>query len=101
MNKKPKIGIFKFTGCAGCQMEIFRMEDQFLDLLKLFEITYWKKIARSVNFCTGIYVVKLGKNLKVKKVKRVGSVKLNPYNYQNQQYLKNSYFAAGEKHKSL
>jgi len=35
MKNKPKIGIFKFTGCAGCQMEIFRMEDEFLDLLNV------------------------------------------------------------------
>jgi len=46
MTEKPKIGIFKFTGCAGCQMEILRMEDKFLDLLKLFDITYWKMAKR-------------------------------------------------------
>ena len=46
MTEKPKIGVFKFTGCAGCQMEIFRMEDRFLDLLKLFDITYWKMAKR-------------------------------------------------------
>ena len=47
MSEKPKVGIFKFTGCAGCQMEIFRMEDQFLNLLKLFDITYWKMAKRN------------------------------------------------------
>lgn len=46
MNVKPKIGIFKFTGCAGCQMEIFRMENEFLDLLRLFDITFWKMAKR-------------------------------------------------------
>ena len=49
MKYKPKIGIFKFTGCAGCQMEIFRMEDEFLSLLKLFDITYWKMAKRDNN----------------------------------------------------
>ncbi len=46
MINKPKIGIFKFTGCAGCQMEILRMEDEFLDLIKLFDISYWKMAKR-------------------------------------------------------
>ncbi len=46
MSKKPKIGIYKLTGCAGCQMEIFHMEDEFLDLLKLFNISYWKMAKR-------------------------------------------------------
>ena len=46
MAKKPKIGVFKFTGCAGCQMELFRMEDEFLDLIKLFDISYWKMTKR-------------------------------------------------------
>ncbi len=49
MLKKPKIGIFKFTGCAGCQMEILRMEDEFLDLIKLFDISYWKMAKRDNN----------------------------------------------------
>jgi len=49
MKIKPKIGIFKFTGCAGCQMEIFRMEDEFLDLLKLFDINFWKMAKRDNN----------------------------------------------------
>jgi len=49
MSKKLKIGIFKFTGCAGCQMEIFRMEEEFLDLLKLFDISYWKMAKRDNN----------------------------------------------------
>jgi coenzyme F420-reducing hydrogenase gamma subunit len=47
MAKKPKIGVFKFTGCAGCQMEILRMEDEFLDLIKLFDICYWKMAKRN------------------------------------------------------
>ncbi len=46
MNKKPKMAIFKFTGCAGCQLEFLHLEDEFLDLLDLFDIRYWKMIKR-------------------------------------------------------
>jgi len=38
---KPKIAVVKMTGCAGCQMEFLRMEEEFLDLLKNVEISYF------------------------------------------------------------
>jgi len=46
MNEKPKIAVFKFTGCAGCQLELLHLEDIFLDLLELFDLTYWAMIKR-------------------------------------------------------
>jgi len=46
MTKKPKIAIFKFTGCAGCQLEILHLEEIFLDLLELFDISYWVMVKR-------------------------------------------------------
>jgi len=46
MTKKPKIAIFKFTGCAGCQLEFLHLEEVFLDLLRLFDINYWVMVKR-------------------------------------------------------
>lgn len=46
MDKKVKIGVFKFTGCAGCQMEILRMEDVFLKLVDIVDISYWVMVKR-------------------------------------------------------
>ncbi|MFH1101226.1 MAG: oxidoreductase [Methanobacteriota archaeon] len=46
MNTKPRIAVFKFTGCAGCQLEFLHLEDVFLDLLELFDIRYWKMVKR-------------------------------------------------------
>lgn len=46
MNKKPTVGVFKFTGCAGCQLEFLHLEDVFLDLLKVVDITYWVMVKR-------------------------------------------------------
>ncbi|MFC1671433.1 hypothetical protein ACFL20_13650, partial [Spirochaetota bacterium] len=59
-----------------------------------------KKINR-VKFKNGIYIVKLDKKYNVIMAKRVSSVYLNPRRFQNQLYLKNSYFAVDERLKSL
>jgi sulfhydrogenase subunit delta len=42
--EKMKCGFFKFTGCAGCQMEILRAEDTLPQLLELIEINYWPMV---------------------------------------------------------
>ena len=41
MAKKPTVGIFGFTGCAGCQLNILNIEDHLLDILGLVDITTW------------------------------------------------------------
>ncbi len=41
MANKPKVGIFGFTGCAGCQLNILNLEDHIVDLLGLVDITTW------------------------------------------------------------
>jgi len=60
-----------------------------------------KKIIKDFEFNPGIYVVRLDKNLNVVKANRVSAVYLDPHKYQNQQYLKNSYFAETEKQKDI
>lgn len=64
-------------------------------------IYYWKKRRYKINFTEGIYIVKLGKNLTVKKVKKVSRVKLDPWRYQNHKYLKNSCCATYTRSKGL
>lgn len=41
--KKPKIGVFKFTSCDGCQLAILNMEDELLSLLNFFDIAYFRE----------------------------------------------------------
>lgn len=41
LKEKPKVAIVKLTGCAGCQMEFLRLEDEFLDILNLVDISYF------------------------------------------------------------
>jgi sulfhydrogenase subunit delta len=40
-SNKPKVGIFGFTGCAGCQLNILNIEDHLLEILGLVDITSW------------------------------------------------------------
>jgi N-acetylmuramoyl-L-alanine amidase len=65
------------------------------------KIWYWKENKERVTFNKGIYLIKLDKKLNPVAVKQVRSVELDPERYQNQQYLKNSYFGPRERHKHL
>ncbi len=38
MKDKPKVGIYGFTGCAGCQLTILNCEDQILDIFEVADI---------------------------------------------------------------
>ncbi len=64
-------------------------------------ITRWVASSQKVKFGTGIYIVQLDTNCNVTGARYVNSVTLNPNQYQNQQYLKNSYFAHDTKERSL
>ena len=39
--KKPKVGIFSFTSCAGCQFEILDLEDELLDIFEATDVTHF------------------------------------------------------------
>ncbi len=64
-------------------------------------VSKWQKSRKKINFKNGIYIVKINSNLNVVNARKVRSVLLNPDKYQNQQYLKNSYFSSGKKYRSL
>ncbi|MCL4458405.1 MAG: NADH:ubiquinone oxidoreductase [Chloroflexi bacterium] len=40
---KPKIGIFDFSGCEGCQLTVLSLEDELLDLLGAVEIVNFRE----------------------------------------------------------
>ncbi|MBW2999738.1 oxidoreductase, partial [Candidatus Woesearchaeota archaeon] len=41
MAKKPRVGIFSLTACAGCQLRILNMEDILLELTQLIDIVHF------------------------------------------------------------
>lgn len=41
--KRPRIGVFKFTSCDGCQLTILNMEEEFLEPIDIIDISYFKE----------------------------------------------------------
>jgi len=40
---KPKIAIFDFGGCEGCQLQVVNLEEQLLDLVGLVDVRQWRE----------------------------------------------------------
>ncbi len=43
MSGKPRVGIFDFTGCEGCELNKLNFEDQLLDILAHVDIVEWRE----------------------------------------------------------
>ena len=43
MAAKPRVGIFDFTGCEGCELNQLNFEDQLLDILAHVDIVEWRE----------------------------------------------------------
>ena len=43
--EKPKVGVFGFTGCEGCQLQIANKEETLLDLLGVIEVMNFRLIS--------------------------------------------------------
>jgi sulfhydrogenase subunit delta len=41
--RRPRIGVFKFSSCDGCQLSILNLEEELLDLFEVFEIAYFRE----------------------------------------------------------
>jgi len=41
--KRPRIGVFKFTSCDGCQLSILNLDEEFFDLLQVYDIAYFRE----------------------------------------------------------
>lgn len=41
--KRPRVGVFKFASCDGCQLSILNMEEELLDLLEIYDIAYFRE----------------------------------------------------------
>jgi len=46
--RKPKIGVFKFASCDGCQLSLLDAEDELLTVLGAVEIAYFPEATRSM-----------------------------------------------------
>ena len=64
-------------------------------------VTTYRKKVYDFDFKSGIFVVQIDRNMKIVRAERVSKVYLDPNRYQNQQYLKNSYFTQIEQERNL
>ncbi|MEM1666294.1 MAG: oxidoreductase [Nitrososphaerota archaeon] len=46
--KIPKIAVYKFASCDGCQLSIVDLEDELLEIGQRFEIAYFMEVTRAV-----------------------------------------------------
>ncbi len=42
---RPRIGVFDFTGCEGCELQLANKEDSLIDFLSLLEIVNFREIS--------------------------------------------------------
>ena len=47
--KKLKIGVFDFTGCEGCELQLANKEETLVDFLNVVEIAHFREISSSVS----------------------------------------------------
>ena len=47
-NLKPKVAVYKFSSCDGCQLSILNLEDELLDLASVVDIAYFLEATRTV-----------------------------------------------------
>ena len=43
--KKPRIGVFDFTGCEGCELQLANKEETLIDFLSLVEVVNFREIS--------------------------------------------------------
>lgn len=46
--RKPRIGVFKFASCDGCQLTLLEAEDELLDIAGAVEIAYFPEATRAM-----------------------------------------------------
>jgi sulfhydrogenase subunit delta len=45
---KPKVAVYKFSSCDGCQLSLLNLEDELLDLASAIDISYFLEATRTV-----------------------------------------------------
>ena len=47
--KKPKIAVFDFTGCEGCELQLVNKEETVIDFLLATEVINFREISSANN----------------------------------------------------
>ncbi|MEX2161364.1 MAG: hypothetical protein WD751_05555 [Anaerolineales bacterium] len=46
MSAKPKVAVYKFSSCDGCQLQLLNLEDELIDLAGIVELAYFLEARR-------------------------------------------------------
>lgn len=73
---KPKVGIFGFTGCGGCQLEILNLEEHLLDLFGAVDIVNFTEAITEYSDDYDIVLIEGSITSKhgVEKIKKIGDI---------------------------
>ena len=73
---KPKVGVFGFTGCGGCQLEILNLEDQLLDLVGAVDIVHFTEAITEFSDTYEIALIEgsITTEHGVEKIKKIGDI---------------------------
>ncbi|MBC7333325.1 MAG: NADH:ubiquinone oxidoreductase [Actinobacteria bacterium] len=76
MSGKPKVGIFGFTGCGGCQLEILDAEDKLVDLASAVDIVHFTEAIteHSDDYEIALVEGSISTNHDVERIKKIGSI---------------------------
>jgi coenzyme F420-reducing hydrogenase gamma subunit len=73
---KPKVAVYKFSSCDGCQLSMLNLENELLDLAGAVEISYFLEATRSVKpgpYDVGIVEGSISTSHEVERIKQVRS----------------------------
>jgi coenzyme F420-reducing hydrogenase gamma subunit len=48
MSAKPRVAVYKFSSCDGCQLQFLNLEDELLDLAGAIDIAYFLEATRNI-----------------------------------------------------
>ena len=48
VKRKPRIGVFKFASCDGCQLTLLEAEDELLGVARAVDIAYFPEVSRAM-----------------------------------------------------
>lgn len=71
--KKPKIGIFDFTSCEGCELQLANKEETLIDFLSLLEIVNFREISsdQSDNYDIALVEGSISRRDEIERLKRI------------------------------
>jgi len=71
--QKPKIGVFDFTGCEGCELQLANKEESLLDFLSLVEIVNFREVSsdKSDNYDIALIEGSISRNDEIERIKKI------------------------------